>query len=58
MTQEKVDPEEDPITGLREDPIAEDTKGNPINEKPKESLITVKPKPNAINEDPQELRDL
>ena len=53
-----MDPEEHPITGLTEDPIAEDPKENPVNGKPKESPITVKPKDNAINEDPQELQDL
>ena len=50
-----ADPEED--WGLNEDPITEDPKGNPINEKPKEGIITVTPIDNTINEDPQELQD-
>ena len=50
-----ADPEED--WELKEDPITEDPKGNPINEKPKEGIITVTPIDNTINEDPQELQD-
>ena len=43
--------------GLKEDPVTEDPKENPFNEKSKEDIITVTTVDNFINEDPQELQD-
>ena len=43
---------------LKDDPITEGPKENPINKKPKEEdTITLAPIDNSINEDPQELQD-
>ena len=42
---------------LKEDPVTEDPKENPIDEKPKKGIITVTLTDNSINEDPKELQD-
>ena len=46
------------LWGLKEDPVTEDSKENPIDEKPKKgiTIITMTLTGNSINEDPKELQ--
>ena len=47
------------LWGLQEDPVTEDSKENPIDEKSKKgiTIITVTLTDNSINEDQKELQD-
>ena len=52
-----ADSKEQDRLGLKEDPITQDPKENPINGKAKEDPYHRETKDNAINEDSQELQD-